>query len=84
MTSPSYCKDCIYWDITHTGTTTKAREGRCRRHAPTPAAEDVNSDFGTVWPATFDDDWCGEGRRPGEVNEGELVDRMILPPAPRA
>jgi len=84
MTSPTYCKDCIYWDITHAGTTTKAREGRCRRHAPTPSTDDVNADFGTVWPATFDDDWCGEGRRPGEVSEGELIDTMILTPAPRA
>jgi len=84
MTSPTYCKDCIYWDITHAGTTTKAREGRCRRHAPTPSADDVNADFGTVWPTTFDDDWCGEGRRPGEVSEGELIDTMILTPAPRA
>lgn len=84
MTSPTYCKDCIYWDITHAGTTTRAREGRCRRHAPTPRAEDVNLDFGTVWPATFDDDWCGEGRRPGEASESDLVDTMILPPAPRA
>ena len=84
MTSPTYCKDCIYWDITHAGTTTRAREGRCRPHAPTPRAEDINLDFGTVWPATFDDDWCGEGRRPGDVSEGEIVETMIFAPAPRA
>ncbi|MEK9553312.1 MAG: hypothetical protein VW446_08610, partial [Alphaproteobacteria bacterium] len=65
--------------ITHAGTTTRAREGRCRRHAPTPQSDDINQDFGTVWPATFDDDWCGEGRRPGDIAEEFLVD-----PAPRA
>ena len=78
MNSTTYCKDCIFWDITHAGTTTRAREGRCRRHAPTPQADDVNQDYGTVWPATFDDDWCGEGRRPGEV-----ADELIFDPAPR-
>lgn len=56
----TFCKDCIYWDeITHQSQT-KSKEGRCRRHAPTPAAEDIASDMGTIWPATFDDDWCGE------------------------
>ena len=74
MSSLTYCKDCIYWDITHAGTTTRAREGRCRRHAPTPQSDDINQDFGTVWPATFDDDWCGEGRRPGDIAEEFLVD----------
>ena len=78
MNSATYCKDCIFWDITHAGTTTRAREGRCRRHAPAPQADDVNQDYGTVWPATFDDDWCGEGRRPGEV-----ADELIFDPAPR-
>lgn len=87
MTSTTYCKDCIYWDITRAGTTTRAREGRCRRHAPTPRAEDMNLDFGTVWPATFDDDWCGEGRRPGDGGdggEGAIVDAVIGPLAPGA
>ena len=79
MTSPTYCKDCIYWDITHAGTTTKAREGRCRRHAPTPSADDVNADFGTVWPATLM--MTVVRACPGEVSEGELIDTMILTPA---
>ena len=65
----TYCKDCIYWDIIHEGTTMRAREGRCRRHAPTPRADEVSVDFGTVWPATFDDDWCGEGKQAGDVIE---------------
>ncbi len=35
-----------------------------RRHQ----SDDINQDFGTVWPATFDDDWCGEGRRPDDID----------------
>jgi hypothetical protein len=54
------CKDCIYWDIMPQSATTKATEGRCRRHAPTPSSEDAEKDMGTIWPSTFDDDWCGE------------------------
>ncbi len=70
----TYCKDCIYWDVINEGTTTRAREGRCRRHAPTPRADEVSVDFGTVWPATFDDDWCGEGKQAGDMTE-DLDDR---------
>jgi len=55
-----FCKDCIYWDVMPQAASTKAIEGRCRRHAPTPSSEDADKDMGTIWPATFDDDWCGE------------------------
>ena len=54
------CKDCIYWDVMPQSSSTRAKEGRCRRHAPTPSSEDAEKDMGTIWPATFDDDWCGE------------------------
>ena len=76
-----FCKGCIFWDITHQGPLTKAREGRCRRHAPTPMSESMDQEAGTIWPATFDDDWCGEGRMHGdEVTDDMLLD---LTPAPR-
>lgn len=76
-----FCKDCIYWDITHRGTLTKAREGRCRRHAPTPMSETIEEEAGTIWPSTFDDDWCGEGRMHGDdINEDLLLD---ITPAPK-
>ena len=76
-----FCKDCIFWDITHQCTLTKSREGRCRRHAPTPMSESIDQEAGTIWPATFDDDWCGEGRMHGdEVTDDMLLD---LTPAPR-
>jgi hypothetical protein len=68
----TYCKDCIFWDRIYAGTTTRYREGRCRRHAPTPRADEISRDFGTVWPATFDDDWCGEGQRAGETSDAIL------------
>ena len=78
MKDITYCKECIFWDIIQAGTTTKAREGRCRRHAPTPRADEISQDFGTIWPATFDDDWCGEGQRAGEMIEDILKDDPLL------
>lgn len=76
-----FCKDCIFWDITHAGTLTKAREGRCRRHAPTPMSENLEQEAGTIWPATFDDDWCGEGKMHGDDVSDELL--VDITPAPR-
>ncbi len=73
-----YCKDCVFWDVTQQGTTTRSREGRCRRHAPTPEADDITQDFGTVWPATFEDDWCGEGRAPDDQPDGRIFDVEAL------
>lgn len=62
----TYCKECRFWDLMHDRISTKAREGRCRRYAPHPhvgsETSTVNFDRGTTWPATFDDDWCGEGQ----------------------
>ena len=69
-----YCKDCVFWDITHDGNSMRSREGRCRRHAPTPQSDDITQDFGTVWPATFEDDWCGEGRAPDSTADGQIID----------
>jgi len=69
-----YCKDCVFWDVTQEGSTMRSREGRCRRHAPTPQADDIKQDFGTVWPATFEDDWCGEGRAQGVLSDGQILD----------
>ena len=57
-----YCKDCIYWDETGQDRPTRMAEGRCRRHAPHPHQSDLLDGDGTVWPATFADDWCGEGK----------------------
>lgn len=61
-----YCKECRFWDMTHDYVSTKAREGRCRRYAPhpepAPDASVMIYDRGTIWPATFEDDWCGEGQ----------------------
>ena len=78
MKDITYCKDCVFWDVIHAGTTMRAREGRCRRHAPTPRADEVTQDFGTIWPATFDDDWCGEGQQAGEMIEDILDDDQLL------
>ena len=61
------CKDCVFLDIIHAGTTRRSREGRWRRHAPTPRADEISRDFGTIWPATFDDGWCGEGQQAAEM-----------------
>ena len=75
-----FCKDCIFWDVTHAGSITKAREGRCRRHAPTPMSEDLEQEAGTIWPSTFDDDWCGEARIHSDpLDEHMLVDIIPAP-----
>ena len=62
----TYCKECRFWDVMHDRITTRAKEGRCWRYAPHPEALPESStvifDSGTVWPATFDDDWCSEGQ----------------------
>lgn len=55
----------------------RAPEGRCRRHAPTPVSEEQVTSAGTIWPATFDDDWCGQGRRaicpdPDDIDFGDI------------
>ena len=50
----------------HDRITTKSRGGRFRRFAPhpetLPESTEVIFDRGTICPATFDDDWCGEGQ----------------------
>lgn len=77
-----FCKDCIFWDVTHAGSITKAREGRCRRHAPTPMSEDLDQEAGTIWPATFDDDWCGEARIHGDPLDEHMLLDIIPAPKP--
>ena len=78
MKDITYCKDYVFWDIIHVGTPTKSREGRCRRHAPTPRADEISQDFSTIWPATFDDDWCGEGQQAVAMIEDILKDDSLL------
>ncbi len=73
-----YCKDCVFWDVTQEGTTTRTREGRCRRHAPTPQDDDLEKDYGTIWPATFEDDWCGEGRTQADLPVSQILDEDLL------
>ena len=76
-----YCKDCAYWDEMGQGSATKMREGRCRRHAPHPLQSDGQEGDGTIWPATFEDDWCGEassrtGLSETPLNVAEFDDRF--------
>lgn len=72
LATRTYCKECRFWDVMHDRISTKAQEGRCRRHAPHPEAPLDSSamgfDLGAVWPATFDDDWCGEGQHVADVD----------------
>ena len=76
-----FCKDCIFGILPIKARSPNREKGRCRRHAPTPMSESIDQEAGTIWPATFDDDWCGEGRMHGdEVTDDMLLD---LTPAPR-
>ncbi len=62
----------------------RAPKVRCGRHAPTPVSEEQMASAGTIWPSTFDDDWCGEGRHAAapELNKGNLGDRDLGDPYP--
>ncbi|MGC6529441.1 MAG: hypothetical protein ACON4G_00315 [Candidatus Puniceispirillaceae bacterium] len=71
------CVDCIYWDEMPQSVTTKSREGRCRRHAPTPSSEEAEKDMGTIWPATFDDDWCGEAVHINQLAEEIAISDLV-------
>lgn len=70
----TFCKDCIYWDEKSQQSLTKSKEGRCRRHAPTPSSEEAELDMGTIWPATFEDDWCGEAKHYNTLAAELLLD----------
>ncbi|MEC8642289.1 MAG: hypothetical protein VXZ67_05220 [Pseudomonadota bacterium] len=39
--------------------------------------DEVTQDFGTIWPAKFDDDWCGDGKQAGELVEEALSDEEV-------
>jgi len=54
-----FCQQCRFWESAQTRSPTKSKEGRCRRHAPVPN-DTLIDHYATQWPATFDDDWCGE------------------------
>ena len=53
------CQHCWFWEAAHAGSRTKSKEGRRRRNAP--ASLDRPEQTATHWPATFDNDWCGDG-----------------------
>jgi hypothetical protein len=53
---PIACGSCAYWDPLSIN---EGDLGYCRRHAPL-VGKMRNETFQTVWPETFDDDWCGE------------------------
>lgn len=44
------CKSCRYWAAI------VQPSGECHRYAPRP----IENQFHTIWPDTFDTDWCGE------------------------
>lgn len=44
------CKSCRYWRMI------VEPSGECHRYAPRP----IENQFHTVWPDSFDTDWCGE------------------------
>ena len=53
------CQHYWFWEAVHADSRTKSKEGRCRRNAP--ASHDGPKHTATQWPATFDNDWCGDG-----------------------
>ena len=59
MASFSYCKGCIFWDITRSHTITGACMGQRRRYAPTPCSKDKIFSGEGVWLKTFDNDLFG-------------------------
>lgn len=61
MTENDGCHNCFYFDPVGQP---PAREGECRRHAPSilmlPAQGDERAHTITAWPVIFTEDWCGE------------------------
>ncbi|MFE1601603.1 hypothetical protein [Methylobacterium sp. ID0610] len=72
MPNPPTCSACRWF---HRGPTTanpfanRPDDGECRRHPPGLDNEVAASPGWRVWPAVFDDDWCGGFDRigPGEA-----------------
>lgn len=53
------CETCAYWHIYED----QKILGNCKRNAPKPVEWPEGLDgggYGTCWPETTDDDWCGE------------------------
>lgn len=53
------CDKCLYWSRAKSTVTTRApSNGHCRRSQP--VIVNTNNRPHTMWPATMEDDWCGE------------------------
>ena len=56
----AHCEACIYWEYDGISgrTADTSGQGWCRRNPPVVVTPKEGWD--TVWPLTFDSDWCGE------------------------
>ena len=52
------CKNCINWKSVKDG----EHAGECRAHPPAVVADTVAKVWETVWPETYPNEWCGEGK----------------------
>lgn len=48
------CGTCPYWEQI------KDEDGECRAHAPRPGNREDSDHYGSYWPTTNRDHWCGE------------------------
>ncbi len=78
MEKTNVCENCKHWN--ETGGTDAGLVGECRRNSPLPKTLDGPADakirFAT-WPATSQDQWCGDfEQRPMETKE--VLERMAI------
>lgn len=65
------CGTCRFWDQ-YGGDDPEVRTGlgRCRVKSPTAVAttNSIGARQSTIWPQTFDHDWCGEWQGEGMID----------------
>jgi hypothetical protein len=78
MENAKVCENCKFWN--ETGASDAGLVGDCRRNSPSPITLNGRSEASVrmaAWPATAQDQWCGDfEERPMETKE--VLERMAM------
>ncbi len=78
MENANVCENCKFW--IETGASDAGLVGDCRRNSPSPITLNGSSEASVrmaAWPATAEDQWCGDfEERPMETKE--VLERMAM------